>query len=533
MTPVAAPEIGRMLSGCLRVLRATVVLGDGYGLVPPPVVLPRARHLHGASGRRVDTAEEIRTDRRQTNMEHEMLMEELHEGSVGRNQLPEGSPGGRRRRWTATTVAVALALVGAGLTLSAGGNDGGQGRVKVLADPAPSATTTVAPATTAPLAAAPDSAPATLAAAPDPAPPPPAATKPTTTVPRPPAAPDRSRPAGMTYIPEAIWPETLAELDELQAAVDQGQQPWRNDPVAVARAYLLDRGLPTPGMGPFEGSGAGAGSVNYTVAGKGGRVDLRRLLNASIWYVAGSRSAAIPGLQVSRRSGSLAVVVQGGADGTLAVRAKRPNLDWTGEQSVQLFAGGTRSLTVPTDPGSGQVILQMRLLGDGKAGLAEVFVGVGSEGVQYSALDSESRLRVDGLGPVRIGMDLEAAVATTGLAMSYREGPSCVGYTTTGPPAGVFLTSAEGSFKVDFISISEPTISTLSGIRVGSTLAEARRAYGDKLRGSVQDGWGKLVLRPEDASLNDVSLALLFSDGKVAGMWAGLRGVVEADEACA
>ena len=117
--------------------------------------------------------------------------------------------------------------------------------------------------------------------------------------------------------------------------------------------------------------------------------------------------------------------------------------------------------------------------------------------------------------------------------MSYREGPYCVGYTTTGPPAGVFLTSTEGSFKVDFITISEPTITTLSGIRVGSTLTEARRAYGDRLRGSLQDGWGKLVFRPEDASLNHLSLALLFSEGKVAGMWAGLRTVVEADEACA
>ena len=462
-----------------------------------------------------------------------MLMEELHKGSVGRDQLPEGSPGGRRRRWTATTVAVALALVGAGLTLSAGGNDEGQDPVKVLADPAPSATTTVAPATTAP-AAAPDSAPATMVVAPAPAPPPTAAAaKPTTTVPRPAPAPDRSRPAGMNYTAEAIWPETLAELDKLQAAVDQGQQPWRIDPVAVARAYLLDRGLPTPGMGSFEASGAGAGSVNYVVAGMGGRVDVRRLLNGSIWYVAGSRSAAIPGLQISSRSGSLGLVVQGGADGTLAVRAKRPNLEWAGEGSVQLFAGGNRSMTVPTGPGSGEVIVQLRLLGDGKAGVAEVFLGVGSEGVQYSALDAESRLRVDGLGPVRIGMDLEEAVATTGLAMSYREGPYCVGYTTTGPPAGVSLTSAEGSFKVDFISISEPTISTLSGIRVGNTLAEARRAYGDKLRGSVQDGWGKLVFRPEDASLNHLALALLISDGKVAGMWAGLRGVVEADEACA
>jgi hypothetical protein len=337
----------------------------------------------------------------------------------------------------------------------------------------------------------------------------------------------------MTYTPEAVWPDTLAELDKLQAAVDQGQQPWRTDPVAVARAYLLDRGLPAPGMGRFEATGTGAGRVDYTVAGMGGRVDLRRLLNGSMWYVAGSRSATIPGLQVSRQGASLAVVVQGGADGTLAARAKRPGGAWAGERSVQLFAGSTRSLTVTIGPGSGEVILQLSLLGDGKAGLVELFLGVGTDGAQYSALDSESRLRVDGLGPVGIGMHLEEAVATTGLPMSYDEGPHCVGYNTKGPPTGVFLTSAGGSFKVDFISISEPSIATLSGIRVGSTLAEVRRTYGDRLGGSVQDGWGRLVFRPDDASLSHLALALLFSEGKVAGMWAGLRTVVEADEACA
>ena len=451
-----------------------------------------------------------------------MLAKERYEGSVSRDRLLADHPaGGRRRcRRAGTTVAVALALVGAGLALFAGRHDDGQGRVKVVADPGPSTTATVVPATIAP---APDHAPSSTAPT----------AKPTATGPRPVAAPDRSRPAGMTYTPEAIWPETLSELDKLQAAVDQGQEPWRDDPVAVARAYLLERGLPTPGMGSFQASGAGAGSVDYTVVGMGGRVDVRRLLNGSIWYVVGSRSAAVPGLQISRRNGSLAVVVQGGTDGTLAVRAKRPGLEWAGDESVQLFAGGTRSVIVLAGAGSGEVIVQLRLLGDGKAGVAEVFLGVGTESVRYSALDSESRLRVDGLGPVRIGMDLEQAVATTGLAMSYDEGPYCVGYTTTGPPAGVFLTSAEGSFKVDFISISEPTIATLSGIRVGSTLAEARRVYGDKLRGTVHDGWGKLVFRPEDASLNHLSLALLFSDGKVAGMWAGLRAAVEADEACA
>ena len=59
---------------------------------------------------------------------------------------------------------------------------------------------------------------------------------------------------------------------------------------------------------------------------------------------------------------------------------------------------------------------------------------------------------------------------------------------TIGGPAGVLLTSADGSFKVDLISIAGPTIASLSGSGVGSAPAEARPASGDKLRGSVQDG---------------------------------------------
>ena len=87
------------------------------------------------------------------------------------------------------------------------------------------------------------------------------------------AVPDRSRPPGMSYTPEAVWPETLAELDRLQAAVDQGHQPWRNNPVAVARAYLLARGMTAPAMGQFRKAGTDAGSVGYTAGGVSGRED--------------------------------------------------------------------------------------------------------------------------------------------------------------------------------------------------------------------------------------------------------------------
>lgn len=156
-----------------------------------------------------------------------------------------------------------------------------------------------------------------------------------------------------------------------------------------------------------------------------------------------------------------------------------------------------------------------------------------AESSRPAAVDSDSRLRVDGLGPVRIGMGLEEARAASGLPMAYRESAACASFETEGPPAGLSFTGVDGSHRLDLIVVSEPSIATVSGIKVGSTLAEARRAYGEKLRGSVQDGWGKLVFRPDDASLGHLALALLFSEGRVAGMWAGLRVVVEADEICA
>lgn len=308
-------------------------------------------------------------------------------------------------------VAVVLAL-----TLGGDVDHAGSGYVPPTVAPstvAPPATTTpeVAPSTVATVATV-----ATVKPVP----------KPATTVA---TAPDRSRPPGMTYTPLAVWPETLAELERLQAAVDQGQQPWRNDPVALARVYLLDRGLPAPGMGPFQPTAADAGSVDYTVAGMGGRVDLQRLLKGSIWYVASWRTATFPGVQVLRRGESLAVVVQGGSDGTLTARSKHPGGAWGVELSRQLFTGGTRSFTVTPPPGSGEVILQLLLHGDGKAGVAEVFLGAGTDGVSYSALDTASRLQVDGLGPVRIG----------------KRSPRCAGSTATGCAARCRTAGASSS----------------------------------------------------------------------------------------
>jgi hypothetical protein len=451
------------------------------------------------------------------------LADDVTQPATVRN-LPTRSGPRRRRLLLAATLAVVVAVVAVGLGLASGSDGRRDPGVPSVDDEGTTTTVAGETATTVAPAAQP-----TLTTVPT------AGTTPTTAAaPKPAPAPDRSRPAGATYTPEAVWPETVAELDRVQAAVDQGHQPWRNDPAAVARAYLADRGLPTPGLGPFRSTVEGVGSVDYTVAGMGGRVDLQRLLNGSIWFVSGSRSATFPGVQIDRRGSSVAVTMQTGADGTVTARAKRPGGDWGGAQPFQTFVGATRSTTLDVSPGtSKELIVQLRLEGGGKAGVAETYLGPGTAASRYSALDSESRLRLDGLGPVTIGMNVDEARAVSGLPMVWSEGGECRGYRTDGPPAGVHLTSATGT-RVDFISVSEPSIATLSGIRVGSTLADVRRTYGDRLQGSVQaDGWGRLLFRAQDPSLDHLALVFLFSEGKVAGMWAGLRSVVQADEVCA
>jgi hypothetical protein len=130
-------------------------------------------------------------------------------------------------------------------------------------------------------------------------------------------------------------------------------------------------------------------------------------------------------------------------------------------------------------------------------------------------------------------MTLEQVRTASGLRMSRSEGGVCVGYQTDGAPAGLAFTAVEGSNRLDFVSVSEPSIATVSGIRVGSTVGEVRRTYGESLKGSVQDGWGRLVFRAADPSLDRFAMVFLFSDGKVAGIWSGLRTIVERDEICA
>jgi hypothetical protein len=59
------------------------------------------------------------------------------------------------------------------------------------------------------------------------------------------------------------YPLTRSELQQLQAAADDGHQPWRFDPVAVAEAYLRGQLGVEPVMGVYRPSDRFSGEVPY------------------------------------------------------------------------------------------------------------------------------------------------------------------------------------------------------------------------------------------------------------------------------
>ncbi len=193
-----------------------------------------------------------------------------------------------------------------------------------------------------------------------------------------------------------IYPETATELENTQAQVDAGHQPWWVDPGMVASSYLANRGLTTDEAGEPTSIGE-AGALRYTAGGVGGWVSVGQLINGSIYYVEGSRSDRIVQLVVVRQGDRLAVDVMAASSGQVVVRTKRPGTDWNQSTIQAVAAGKMASLTVP-GPASTELIVQVRHEGDdGKVGLTEQRLGLGQSRLEYEGLHDGSVLGPSGL----------------------------------------------------------------------------------------------------------------------------------------
>jgi hypothetical protein len=153
-------------------------------------------------------------------------------------------------------------------------------------------------------------------------------------------------------------------------------------------------------------------------------------------------------------------------------------------------------------------------------------------------LTNESRLSLDGVGPVDIGMTLEEASAAAGTPIRTRPsdpfGPECQFAYATAVPGVAFMVINGRIARVD---AGEPggDLRTVSGIGRGATEDEVKRTYPDRIRveGHPYVPTGRyLVYVPADAALSHLSM-IFETDGRVVTRFrAGLTNAVAQIEGC-
>lgn len=163
-------------------------------------------------------------------------------------------------------------------------------------------------------------------------------------------------------------------------------------------------------------------------------------------------------------------------------------------------------------------------------------------------LTAKSPVRLDGIGPVVMGMTLAEATAAVGRRVAVDPNSLIAGDDTDlcgsalveGGPEGLsFMVNRDrpgGEWRIVRLDVSDGgTIATGGGIRVGSTEEDVRRVYGKDVRTEPHAYTGPkghyMVLDVDGPG----GMKLLFeTDGtKVLTYRSGLEGAVEAIEGCA
>ncbi len=153
-------------------------------------------------------------------------------------------------------------------------------------------------------------------------------------------------------------------------------------------------------------------------------------------------------------------------------------------------------------------------------------------------LTAASRLRLDGIGPVKVNMTLDQASAATGMRFQLVEpdlGTDCRYAEAEGGPVGLrFMVIGGHIARVDVSDHPSPSpIATVSGIKIGSTEDEVKAAYRDAIEetGHPYLETGHYLVYKS----SDPALGLIFeTDGqRVTRFRSGLAGAVQAIEGCA
>jgi hypothetical protein len=125
-----------------------------------------------------------------------------------------------------------------------------------------------------------------------------------------------------------------------------------------------------------------------------------------------------------------------------------------------------------------------KLLGGTAAALALTVGGLLPAAAGAAPVTDHSRLTQNGLGSMRLGMTVDQAQRRTGQRIQnnlFTPGDTSCGIAQLFPESlGVNMQTT--NLRIWVINVSQAGISTRSGVEVGDTVADLRRAYGSRLR---------------------------------------------------
>lgn len=155
-------------------------------------------------------------------------------------------------------------------------------------------------------------------------------------------------------------------------------------------------------------------------------------------------------------------------------------------------------------------------------------------------LTPDSRLSVDGLGPVRIGMTLDEAAAAAGLTIKLRPeesgGLDCTyAHPVNGSDEMAFMVVAGRIVRIDIGRTGPVRVRTLSGIGRDSTEADVMRTYAGHIQVEPHpyiSGAHNLVYVPDDAAYAKYRMIFEAVDGRITNFRSGLADPVSWTEGC-
>ena len=155
-------------------------------------------------------------------------------------------------------------------------------------------------------------------------------------------------------------------------------------------------------------------------------------------------------------------------------------------------------------------------------------------------LTRDSRLRVDGLGPVKVGMTLDEASTAAGVAIRPVPGSSggldcSYARPAIGSDEVAFMVVGGRVVRVDIGRMGPDRVRTLSDIGKGSTEAEVLKTYAGRIRVEPHPyiaGAKNLVYVPADAGFRPYSMIFESVDGRVVAFRSGFAEQVSWTEGC-